>query len=68
MVSLEMGKIKTEGLGEVQEFVDIVRLRRLALSLFGANMLSSKVRLRGRALPYDERTHSRVGATWTHHL
>jgi hypothetical protein len=67
MVSLEMGKIKTEGLGEVQEFVDIVRFR-LALSLFGANMLSSKVRLRGRALPYDERTHSRVGATWTHHL
>jgi hypothetical protein len=67
MVSLEMGKIKTEGLGEVQEFVDIVRFR-LALSLFGTNMLSSKVRLRGRAIPYDEWTHSRVGATWTHDL
>ena len=25
LVSLEMGKIKTEGVGEVQEFVDIVR-------------------------------------------
>ena len=25
LVSLEMGKIKTEGIGEVQEFVDIVR-------------------------------------------
>lgn len=24
LVSLEMGKIKTEGVGEVQEFVDIV--------------------------------------------
>ena len=26
LVSLEMGKIKTEGTGEVQEFIDIVRL------------------------------------------
>jgi aldehyde dehydrogenase family 7 protein A1 len=26
LVSLEMGKIKTEGIGEVQEFVDIVRI------------------------------------------
>jgi hypothetical protein len=26
LVSLEMGKIKTEGVGEVQEFVDIVRI------------------------------------------
>lgn len=26
LVSLEMGKIRTEGVGEVQEFVDIVRL------------------------------------------
>jgi aldehyde dehydrogenase family 7 member A1 len=25
LVSLEMGKIKTEGIGEVQEFIDIVR-------------------------------------------
>ena len=25
LVSLEMGKIRTEGVGEVQEFVDIVR-------------------------------------------
>lgn len=25
LVSLEMGKIKTEGVGEVQEFIDIVR-------------------------------------------
>lgn len=25
LISLEMGKIKTEGIGEVQEFVDIVR-------------------------------------------
>jgi aldehyde dehydrogenase family 7 protein A1 len=24
LVSLEMGKVKTEGVGEVQEFVDIV--------------------------------------------
>ncbi len=24
LVSLEMGKIKTEGVGEVQEFIDIV--------------------------------------------
>jgi aldehyde dehydrogenase family 7 member A1 len=26
LVSLEMGKIKTEGVGEVQEFVDIVSI------------------------------------------
>ncbi len=26
LVSLEMGKIKTEGVGEVQEFIDIVRM------------------------------------------
>lgn len=26
LVSLEMGKIKTEGVGEVQEFIDIVCL------------------------------------------
>lgn len=25
LVSLEMGKIRTEGVGEVQEFLDIVR-------------------------------------------
>jgi aldehyde dehydrogenase family 7 protein A1 len=25
LVSLEMGKIKTEGVGEVQEIIDIVR-------------------------------------------
>jgi hypothetical protein len=29
LVSLEMGKIRTEGVGEVQEFVDIVSLLRL---------------------------------------
>ena len=27
LVSLEMGKIRTEGVGEVQEFVDIVRTK-----------------------------------------
>ena len=26
LVSLEMGKILTEGIGEVQEFIDIVRM------------------------------------------
>jgi aldehyde dehydrogenase family 7 protein A1 len=26
LVSLEMGKIRTEGVGEVQEFVDVVSL------------------------------------------
>lgn len=26
IVSLEMGKIKTEGVGEVQEFIDIVSI------------------------------------------
>ena len=26
LVSLEMGKIQTEGIGEVQEFVDVVSL------------------------------------------
>lgn len=25
LVTLEMGKIRTEGVGEVQEFIDIVR-------------------------------------------
>jgi len=29
LVSLEMGKIKTEGVGEVQEFIDIVRASRV---------------------------------------
>ena len=38
LVSLEMGKIKTEGIGEVQEFVDIV-------CLFGSRSLQLPLRL-----------------------
>jgi hypothetical protein len=34
LVSLEMGKIRTEGNGEVQEFVDIVRLCNIPLWLW----------------------------------
>ena len=34
LVSLEMGKIRTEGEGEVQEFVDIVSLHRMSPILF----------------------------------
>lgn len=33
LVSLEMGKIRTEGVGEVQEFIDIVR-RNLHSAMF----------------------------------
>ena len=37
LVSLEMGKIRTEGVGEVQEFVDIVSTFQV---LYGQNRLN----------------------------
>jgi hypothetical protein len=37
LVSLEMGKIRTEGVGEVQEFVDIVSTFQV---LYGPNRFS----------------------------
>ena len=40
LVSLEMGKIRTEGVGEVQEFVDIVS------TFHGPNRLNNIIVLR----------------------
>ena len=34
LVSLEMGKIKAEGVGEVQEFIDIVRFTTPLIARF----------------------------------
>lgn len=52
LVSLEMGKIRTEGVGEVQEFVDIVSTFRV---LYGPNrFISIIVRLCRRFVENDE--------------
>lgn len=48
-----MGKIRTEGVGEVQEFLDIVRA--LVFDYFRLLTVSFQVRLCHRTLQDDER-------------
>ena len=43
LVSLEMGKIKTEGVGEVQEFVDIVSTFLRFLTIDGFDIENSVI-------------------------
>ena len=57
LVSLEMGKIRTEGEGEVQEFVDIVSPAHTSQK---RTLNEAKGRLCGWIVPYDERPSSRV--------
>lgn len=52
LVSLEMGKILSEGIGEVQEFIDIVSSTRIAMG----ELIWPTVRLCSRIVPYDEWT------------
>ena len=60
-----MGKIKTEGVGEVQEFVDIVR-QHLSFPPFPYSF-GSLVRLRRRPFTNDEWQGRGVRAPWSHY-
>ena len=52
LISLEMGKIRTEGEGEVQEFVDIVSPAHTSQK---RTLNKAKGRLRCWIVPHDER-------------
>lgn len=62
LISLEMGKIKTEGSGEVQEFIDIVSV------LVKLVPFTSVVRLWSRSFQDDEWSSCCFGASRTFHF
>lgn len=64
LVSLEMGKIKTEGVGEVQEFVDIVRALTFAAVAYKILKLTLG-RLCGGSVKNDEWQSHSVRTTGT---